>query len=467
VGKKANRHIRKFILKNVPYYKGSNGRISWQELVELVEKNFPEERITFDRVRAIYRNSSERDLAKAMTGEYGNPSPQAILKEEPEKKTNVGTIKGKGDRLEATTTIDKNPANLSPKEIAQLFDVDLRIWEYNGYEAKTWNSTVRGSRGEPSKVVVNYSVKAKFIIRKDSVFMDKEVVKEIFEEAQDLYRRNYKNKKVIKPVGKEKGNTLVVGAYDVHLGKLAWWKETGENYDLKIASSRFLYVVKTIVDKAAAIGLDNIIFPVGNDFFQFDNDVPTTTKDTPVDTDVRWQKLFQKGVALLKTAIDYCAQFAKVDVIWVPGNHDFKASFYAFETLRGYYSLDKIVTISEEIRTRTYRLVGPNLLGFTHGDKEKARRLHELMSTDFPQLWGQSRYREWIVGHFHKGSLNEDMGVTVRVLGSITGTDAWHYQKGFVGSLRAAQGLIFNENRIGPSLILYEAIDITKEPQQK
>ena len=43
---------------------------------------------------------------------------------------------------------------------------------------------------------------------------------------------------------------------------IAWWKETGENYDLKIATKRFLGAVHNIVDRAVSLGVDKIIFPM-------------------------------------------------------------------------------------------------------------------------------------------------------------------------------------------------------------
>jgi predicted phosphodiesterase len=190
-----------------------------------------------------------------------------------------------------------------------------------------------------------------------------------------------------------------------------------------------------------------------NDFFQFDNDNSETTKGTRVDSDIRWKKLFKVGIELLKETLDICVTYAPVDVILVQGNHDSQMSFYAFEALRGWYDSHRYVKISSNIRTRTYRQIGVNLIGFTHGEKEK-NRLYEIMHQEARKLWGKTKYSEWIVGHYHKSYMDEKGGVRKRVVSSITGTDAWHYESGY-NSLSAAQAIIYNENQLGPYAIYH------------
>jgi hypothetical protein len=141
-------------------------------------------------------------------------------------------------------------------------------------------------------------------------------------------------------------------------------------------------------------------------------------------------------------------------------------SFYAFETLRGWYSAHPGVTIDKNIKTRTYRQVGVNLLGFTHGDKEKDN-IYRIMQQEARELWGKTLYAEWITGHYHKSYVDEKQGVTKRVVGSMTGTDAWHYEHGYIGSLKSAQGIIYNKYQPGPFAIIYESINIEEEPEQK
>jgi hypothetical protein len=41
--------------------------------------------------------------------------------------------------------------------------------------------------------------------------------------------------------------------------------------------------------------------------------------------------------------------------------------------------------------------------------------------------------------------INDDLGVTVRYLSSLTGTEEWHHKKGFVGAIKAADAFIWND----------------------
>ena len=77
-----------------------------------------------------------------------------------------------------------------------------------------------------------------------------------------------------------------------HLGKLAWPGDR-ENYDYKICRERFLGPIARHIEQIAArrFKFEKIIYPIGNDFFNFDTIEQTTTAGTRQDSDLRWQKL--------------------------------------------------------------------------------------------------------------------------------------------------------------------------------
>jgi len=381
---------------------------------------------------------------------------------EPEEEPTGETVTRKEDgTISATKRTTENPANLSMEKIAELFELDTDKWECTGYTAKSWNTSMKGEDGKPT-MTRNYSVKGVFkpIVK---VEPKREDIKWVFEEAQ----KQSNAYEYVKPKQTDKNDkVLVLPVLDAHIGKLAWRGETDENYDIKIAVNRFREAVVNIVTRAQKEGFYKIIFPLGNDFFQYDNIQNETTKGTRVDSDIRWKKLFKVGVELLKNTLDYCSSFAPVDVILVQGNHDNAMSFYAFESLRGWYFNNPFVTIDHDIKTRTYRQIGVNLIGFTHGDKERDN-LYRLMQQEARELWGKTKYSEWVVGHLHKSYLDEKQGVRKRVVGSMTGTDAWHYEQGYIGSLKATQGIIYHKKQTGPYLIIHESVNVEEEEGQE
>lgn len=248
---------------------------------------------------------------------------------------------------------------------------------------------------------------------------------------------------------------LEICCFDVHFGKLAWAAETGTNYDLSITERVFRNAVHDLV--ASATGsfdkVERILFPVGNDFLHVDNMESATTQGTRVDSDGRYAKIIETATVALVNAIDFCAGYSPVDILWIPGNHDRVASYHVCRELKAHYSHAKHVTVDVAPLTRKYYQYGNTLLGFTHGNEEPHGQLPQIMATEMPELWAKTTHHEWHIGHTHSKkkrewlSVNENNGTVVRTLPSLSGTDAWHYLKGYVGSKRAAECYLWSKDR--------------------
>jgi hypothetical protein len=96
-----------------------------------------------------------------------------------------------------------------------------------------------------------------------------------------------------------------VSINDAHFGKLAWSRETGNDYDLKIAerpstSARWTNCSSTSPRATWHSGC----YPVGNDFFHIDNATNSTTAGTPQDVDGRLTKIYTTGKMAVIRAID-------------------------------------------------------------------------------------------------------------------------------------------------------------------
>lgn len=242
------------------------------------------------------------------------------------------------------------------------------------------------------------------------------------------------------------GLMLEVPIVDLHLSKLAWEPETGENYDSKIAERRFMDVISDIVDRAQNYAFEQIVFPVGNDFFNFNDIYGNTTQGTQQDHDSRWQKMYMKGNELLIAAIDTLSQIAPVQVFQIPGNHDTQVSWYAVFNLASWYRHNENVRVDTRPNARKYVEFGKCLIGFTHGDKER-KRIFGNMQIEAPEAWGRTLFREWHLGHLHSEQVKEEHGVKVRNLSSVTATDSWHYTSGYVGAIATSQSFVWDKER--------------------
>jgi hypothetical protein len=67
------------------------------------------------------------------------------------------------------------------------------------------------------------------------------------------------------------------------------------------------------------------------------------------------------------------------------------------------------------------------------------------MATEQPAMFGSTIFRECHCGHTHENKLAEHHGVRVRVLPALCPPDDWHVENGFVGNMREAQALMWNE----------------------
>lgn len=369
------------------------------------------------------------------------------------------SVEVKGDKSVVEYTSGSNYPENHIKTLESLLSeckVDKEIWSVKDHIVNKWDVT-SWKRGF-AETIQNYQVKARLerIVENVRVLSAAEVFKDL--------SKNYQPPLLDwTPTTKKKyneNNLLEVSIFDLHIGKLAWGGETGENYDTKIASERFMYSINKLIERANNFEFSRILFPVGSDFFNSDNIFNTTTKGTPQDEDLRWQKTFRVGSKLLVDGIELLKQTGvPVDVIVIPGNHDFERSFYLGEFLSAWYYNDPMVNINNNASPRKYYVFGNVLLGFTHGSEEKESSLPMIMANDMDskKYWSKTLFHEWHVGHIHRKRnmnytvldknrmLNEDLGVTIRYLSSLTGNEEWHHKKGFVGQVKAADAFIWND----------------------
>ena len=351
-------------------------------------------------------------------------------------------------------------------ELMKEANVDLDIWKVSRHTVNKWDVTSFKADPENGTTVQNFQVKAT-LERVEQLFKYKYAA-ELFLEMIKGYKPPQLNiiPKVCDKLPatykflEHENNMLEICIFDLHIGKLAWHGETGEDYDVKIASRRFIEALQLLLYRASCFKYNKILFPIGNDFFNSDTMENTTTKGTPQDEDLRWQKTYKVGTRLLVDGINLLKQAGlPIEVVVIPGNHDFERSYYMGSYLEAWFNNDPQVTIDNDASPRKYKKFGDVLLGYTHGSEEKEGSLPLIMASDIKSkpMWSTTKFHEWHLGHVHrkknikyaildKGNpLTEDLGVTVRYLSSLTGTEEWHHKKGFIGAIKAADAFIWND----------------------
>jgi len=328
------------------------------------------------------------------------------------------------------------------EQLLHVAEVDLEKYYVDKYNVNKWEVSAQIDGQMVTEEL--FQVKAS-LVRNKAIQNRKRILEDLH---QDFV--NHSPKKIKRKSFKGIGQMLEVNIFDLHFGKLCWNGETGEDYDTKIASKRFHSAIDDIIQKASAHNIEKIVFPVGNDFFNSDRKENTTSNNTPQDEDLRWMKTFRNGRRLIVEGIDKLKQLADVEVIIVQGNHDFERSYYLGDSLIGWFRNDQNVSINNEATPRKYFKYGQNLIGLTHGNNEKIADLPLLMASEKKQLWSDTKFHEWHIGHFHHKkqikfqTIDEQKGCVIRFMRSLSGTDAWHNLKGYTQNVQSAEAFIWH-----------------------
>ena len=341
--------------------------------------------------------------------------------------------------------INKDGSNTSEKVIemsnSESKDANFLL-KVHGYCNKTWEivsakSSIWNVQSKESGIKKLYASKISVKQRTDTISMEE--IKEHFLQFSENYSRPF-----VKKISHKSDKMLEIPIMDLHLGKLGHKDETGENYDHKIAEQRFLQIINDIIERTKHYNFEKIIFPIGQDFFQFNSIESETVAGTRVDSDVRWYKLFLKGVDLLVKSIELLSEVSNVEVFYVPGNHDKSVSYYALNYIYAWFRNNQRVSVDLSPSCRTYKEYGNSLVGYSHGNFEK-KKISNIMQVEAREQWGRTKYHEFHLGHYHSEITKEENGLIIRHISSVTGTDAWHNESGFIGAVKKAQAFIWDK----------------------
>ena len=250
---------------------------------------------------------------------------------------------------------------------------------------------------------------------------------------------------------REDGHLLIINPADVHIGKFADSLETGEDYNIEIAKERVREGVKGILRNAEGYPIEKILFCIGNDILHTDNTMGSTTRLTPQDTDGKWFRHFTEALELYVEIVEMLIQIAPVDCVHSMSNHDYMSGFHLAHALKSWYRNTDSVYVDADPKHRKYYSWKNSLIGLTHGDGAKLNNLPLHMAQEEPKMWAETKYRYWYLHHLHHKqrykfmSSFDNIGVTVEFLRSPSGTDSWHFSKGYTGSIKAVEGFIHNK----------------------
>ena len=230
---------------------------------------------------------------------------------------------------------------------------------------------------------------------------------------------------------------------DHHMGMLAWDKETGADWDLKIGEQMLAGAIDYLVEQSPVSNRALLAFL--GDFMHYDSFEPVTPRSrNQLDADSRFPKMVGAALRAMEYAvIRVLKKHAKVHVIVEIGNHDLSSSIFLMQFLANVFRNEPRVTVDTSPMHFHYYRFGANLIGTHHGHGVKMAALPLIMAADRKEDWGETTHRMWWTGHYHTRKTQVGVGAqdfsgcTVEQFRVLAATDAWASQKGY----RAIRGM--------------------------
>lgn len=420
------------------------GNMTWKEVADRLNKEFGEN-LSKDAVRKRFYVRDRRNGGEELNTEISGAGEYETVYE--------------NGMVEAQKVVEYSK---------EVFGDKRKMLEYLGYNADEWEfvfltTSMWNQHTKEQTTKQLYAVKFKIKPLIKTLTLDKalESAKEVFNEGIEPIKFKKEKKK------KLNDELLIeIPAIELHLGKYAEELESGQNYGTEIAKSRFYEILRQILEMQEIVRADRCVVMIGNDFFNSDTVGNTTTKGTQQFNDIRWKSLFIVGLELYKDFFNTLrCRFNHVDVRLCQGNHDVMSSFYLYMALSAYYRLDAIVTFEENYREYQCYRFGDNAIFFGHGDGN-IKRIIQSIPAEFRKEWGEAKFSELHLGHYHKEwSVDDTNGMVVRRIGSPTGTDSWHYSERYVGSTQKHQLFVWHKSQ-GLKLIQYITFDGNEQEQR-
>ena len=323
--------------------------------------------------------------------------------------------------------------NISPDEILAFHHLDPKKWEIVSCTNNIWNAQDKVGR------VQMYQSKVSAKPKRVELSLD---------DIDNYFKgKTYSKPDIIPLQYNADGETLEICLPDLHVGLLAWAQETGADYDIHIARDAFMMCMSDIVQRCKERTFKRIYLVTLGDLLHIDNDNQSTTKGTPQQADGRMAKIFDYALDMLMDCIDTLMTIAPVEVVYLAGNHDRLIGYTLIKALSCAY---KGAVFDTEPNPQKYRLIGCNLIGWTHGDmihKNMGGWLQERARKEY----GQSRFAEVHAGHLHSTSRTEykttyqDGGVVVRHLPTISNASAWEHQQGYPQGTKTLMCFVWHE----------------------
>lgn len=243
------------------------------------------------------------------------------------------------------------------------------------------------------------------------------------------------------PVSIDGDHLTVYPLYDMHIGMMAWGRETrGQDFDLNLMKSDLMQSIAKVM-KRSPDSSDALIILGGDTIHVNDHLNETPASRHHQDADGRFEKIIDVAIEAISGAIELVAQkHARVKVVVLRGNHDETSHIVLKAALKQRYRETPHISFpvlhgwdKSEIFWLSH---GDTLIIAHHGDKAKPERL-ALIAADKCPDWSGKTCRVILTGHLHSLKVMDMPGVTHYTLRAFCPPDAYGANFGGVRGISA------------------------------
>ena len=276
---------------------------------------------------------------------------------------------------------------------------------------------------------------------------------------------------------KKDGVCLVLNLTDIHIGKI------GHNHNLSSIKDIFLNAAFSILETAKKnYNIESIIVVGGHDILHTENG-KSTTKGTPQDTDGLWHEHYNIALECNIRVLEAFQEVAPIHYVHCMSNHDYFIGWTLSKSIEAYFSQCPNITFDNSTKHRKYAQYGSNLFCFSHGDKASNATLIDLMKYEAKEAWSNSLFGYIYLGHLHhliqkvnnrqeekeerdvlvlrKYNQNVKNSILVHHCRSLSGSDTYHENMGYLGNVRALEAGIHHYKK-GRIAVLNEVVGVEK-----
>lgn len=247
---------------------------------------------------------------------------------------------------------------------------------------------------------------------------------------------------------------------DCHVGMLAWHKEGGADWDLKIAEDTLFGCFEQMI--ASAPGAGTAVINQLGDFLHSDGLVPVTpTSGHILDQDGRFSKMVAVAIRLLRRIVDLALmKHSKVIVLMAEGNHDMASAVWLRLMFKALYENEPRVQVVDSELPYYAIQHGKTMLFFHHGHLKKPDGFPEVAAAQFAPMWGVTTKRYAHGGHQHHLYKKQHGGMLVTQHPTMAARDSYASRLGLFGE-REATAITYHdefgqvaENTVCPEMLV-------------